>query len=393
MGAQTFLRGRGPALAFSAAALGLSIAAGAVFQSMREGEPIIAGPGVTGQRMLGEIEPSLAGSAGDTPIFELKGEKPGGTFLILGGTHPQEIAGMLAAILVVENARIMEGRVIVVPQANRSGFTHTDPMEAYLHSFAIETPGGPRWFRVGMRLTNPADQWPDPDVFVHQPSQEQMVGHEARNLNRNYPGRERGFLTARVSDALTRLAKDASLVIDLHEAQPEYPVINMMVAHEKAYETAAIASATMQARRIPIGLSASPKNLHGLSHRELGDYTDAQAILTESANPAMGRFRGRTGEELLVEGRDPNYVRAAGLKRLFVPFDENGWPLKLRVARHLAAIEEVLNAYNDLNPKSPIVVGSIPDYAHVNARGIGAYLRPPPGGHLKSGSMIFSENR
>jgi hypothetical protein len=381
--AQGFARAHACALFLSIGALAVSGAAGAIFHGMREAEPIIAGPGVTTQRMLSELEPSLAGGPGDTPVFDLKGEKAGGTFLILGGTHPQEIAGMLAAVLMVENARVKEGRVIVVPQANRSGFTHTDPMEAYLHRFEIDTPGGPRWFRVGMRLTNPADQWPDPDVFVHLPSQEQMVGHEARNLNRNFPGHARGWLTARVSDALTRLAKESNIVLDLHEAQPEYPVINMMVAHEKAYETAATAAATLQARRIPIGLSASPKNLHGLSHRELGDDTDAQAILTESANPAMGRFRGRTSEELVIGGRDPNYVRAAGLKRLFVSFDERGWPLTLRVARNLAGIEEVLNAYNDLNPKTPITVENIPDYAQVNTRGIGAYLRPPPGGLVR----------
>jgi hypothetical protein len=101
-------------------------------------------------------------------------------------------------------------------------------------------------------------------------------------------------------------------------------------------------------------------------------------MLTETANPAMGRFRGRTGEELLVEGRDPNYVRAATLKRLFVSFTENGWPLKLRVARHLAAIEEVIDAYNELNPQAPIVVENIPAYNDVIARGLGAYLRPPP---------------
>ena len=128
--------------------------------------------------MLSATEPSLAGGPGDTPVFELAGDKPGGTMLILGGTHPQEIGGMLAAVLVIENVRVKQGRLIVVPQANRSGFTHTDPMEAYLHRFTIDTPAGPRWFRVGMRLTNPADQWPDPDVFVHSPSGERMVGHE-----------------------------------------------------------------------------------------------------------------------------------------------------------------------------------------------------------------------
>jgi hypothetical protein len=366
------------AFAFSIAAFAVAGASGWIFWSMREAEPIVAGPGVTAQLMLSATEPSLAGGPGDTPVFELAGPKPGGTMMILGGTHPQEIGGVLAAVLMIENARVKQGRLIVVPQVNRSGFTHTDPMEAYLHSFTIDTPAGPRWFRVGMRLTNPADQWPDPDVFVHSPSGERMVGHETRNLNRNHPGRPRGWLTARVSHALTALAKEASLVLDLHEAQPEYPVINMMVAHEHAFETAATATAAMQARRIPISLAASPKNLHGLSHREFGDYTNAEAVLTESPNPAMGRLRGRTGEDLVVDGHDANYVRAAKLKRLFVSFDEQGWPLKTRVARNLAAIEELINAYNELHPEALIEVENIPEYKDVIAQGLGAFLRPPP---------------
>src|SRR5438105_6296316 len=378
MAARDVVRVRACALAFSIGAVAVAVAAGWIFRSMHEAEPIVAGPGVTAARALSAIEPSLAGSPGDTPVFELAGGKPGGTLLILGGTHPQEIGGMLAAILMIENARVRQGRVIVVPQANRSGFTHTDPMEGYLHSFETETPAGRRWFRIGMRLTNPAHQWPDPDIFVHSPSGERMAGHEARNLNRNHPGLPSGSLTARVSHALTTIAKEATIVLDLHEAQPEYPVINMMVAHERAFETAATATAMMQARRIPIGLSASPKNLHGLSHREFGDHANAQAMLTESANPAMGRFRGRTGTELVVEGRDPNYVRAATLRRLFVGFDERGWPLKLRVARNLASIKEIIDAYNELNPQSPIEVENIPDYRDVVARGLGAYLRPPP---------------
>ena len=49
---------------------------------------------------------------------------------------------MMAAILMVENARVKRGRLIVVPQANRSGFTHTDPMEAYLHRYRDRHAGG-----------------------------------------------------------------------------------------------------------------------------------------------------------------------------------------------------------------------------------------------------------
>ncbi|MCP8936925.1 hypothetical protein NK718_00205 [Alsobacter sp. SYSU M60028] len=366
------------ALGFMALGAALAISAGAVFQSMRQPEPIVAGPGVTRQSMLGDLAPSLAGGPGDTPVFELVGAEPGPTVMILGGTHPQEIAGMMAAVLLVENVTVKKGRLIVVPQANRSGFTHTDPMEAYLHTFEVPTPGGTRWFRVGMRLTNPADQWPDPDIFVHKPSGEGMVGHEQRNLNRVHPGSATGWLTSRVSAALTGLAGQSDVVFDLHEAQPEYPVINMMVVHERAFETAATAVGNLEARRIPMGLSASPKNLHGLSHREFGDFTKAEAMLAESANPAMGRFRGRTSDDLVVGGHDANYEAAARLGRLFVKFDQNGWPLKLRVARHVAAIEEVINAYNELNPDKQIVVENIPAYKDINDKGLGAFLKPPP---------------
>ncbi len=116
-----FIRVRFCALAFSIGALVVTLSAASIFRSMQEAEPIVAGAGVTAQRMLSATEPSLAGGPGDTPVFELAGE-PGGTMLLLGGTHPQEIGGVMAAILMVENARVKRGRLIVVPQANRSRF-------------------------------------------------------------------------------------------------------------------------------------------------------------------------------------------------------------------------------------------------------------------------------
>ncbi|MEJ1160572.1 hypothetical protein [Prosthecomicrobium sp. N25] len=372
------LRERAGPLVFTTLAVAIAAAAGSVFEAMREPEPIVAGPGVTRHYMLGERAADLTGGPGDTPVFELVGKEPGATVMVLGGTHPQEIGGMLAAVLMVENVTVKKGRLLIVPQANRSGFGHTDPMEAHLHSFEIDTPGGPRWFRVGMRLTNPADQWPDPDIFVHAPSGEGMVGHEVRNLNRVHPGRANRWLTSRVSAALTGLASESDIVFDLHEAQPEYPVINMMVVHERAFETAATAVAALQARRIPMGLAASPKNLHGLSHREFGDFTKAEAMLAETANPAMGRFRGRTGTDLVVEGRDSGYEKAALLNRLFVKFDHNGWPLRVRVARHIATVEEVVNAWNELHPDNTIELENIPPYKDVSQKGLGMFLRPPP---------------
>lgn len=367
-------------LGFLVAGIVIAGAAGRIFAAMHVPEPIHPGPGVGAVRQLGEYFPGIAGSAGDTPVFVLDGREPGGTLVLIGSTHPQEVAGLVAAVVVIENVRVGKGRLVVVPQANRSGFTHSDPLEGFPHRFEIETPHGPRWFRFGMRLANPVHQWPDPDVQVHHPSGESMVGWEARNLNRNYPGRPDGRFTERVGYALTQLiAKEkASLVLDMHEAYPEYPIINMIVAHQRAFEIGTLAALTLQSRGIPMDVMASPENLHGLSHREFGDHTSAFALLSETASAAMGRFRGRTDAALVTEGTDPNYQAAHRLGRLFVPFTASGHPLRHRVARNMATIEEIVAAHNEANPDHTIVLEDLPSYDAVMERGIGAFLRAAP---------------
>jgi hypothetical protein len=329
--------------------------------------------------MLGDYQPNIKGGDGDTAVFELTGGKDGPTLMVLGGTHPQEIAGMLAAIILVENAKVTQGKLIILPQANRSGFTYTEPMEASYHSFEIDRPdGSKRWFRVGMRLTNPIDQWPDPIAFVHLPSGERMIGLESRNLNRNHPGLDTGTLTAEVNHGIATLAKGSDIVLDLHESKPESPNSNTLITHERAIEAAAYSVEFLKAATVPIKLDKSPTNLHGLSHREFGDFTKAQVMLAETTNPAQGLFRGRLSMDLLLRGKDADYVQAAKLKRLYVPFDENGWPIEKRVARHLATVTDVVEAYNELHPKAQIVIDGIPSYGDLIKNGVGAYLNPPP---------------
>ena len=351
--------------------------AGELFHRMHEREPVFPGEGVTRRAMLSDYAPPLVGTAADTAVYFLEGKAPGPTLLLLGGTHPQEVSGMLAAVISVENVRAVRGRLIVIPHANQSGFTYTEPLEAFPHEFEIPLASGVRRFRLGMRLTNPVHQWPDPDLYVHFPSNEPLIGAEARNLNRAFPGRPEGRYTERLGHAILTLAKQekADVVLDLHEAYPEYPIINMIVAHERAFETATMTAVALQARGIPMNIMASPKNLHGLSHREFGDHTQAQALLAETANPAMGRFRGRTNAALVVQGQDENYVAAARLKRLFVPFDESGHPLSSRVARHLVTIEELVNAWNDAHTGRRIELQGLPAFEEVRRRGIGAFLR------------------
>jgi hypothetical protein len=345
------------------------------FRAMHVDEAIRKGPGVTSIRPLSDWHPPLRGTPGDTDVYVLDSGRRGGTVLVLGGTHPNEPSGVLTAVVLIENARPAAGRLIVIPRANESGFTHTDYSEGAPQHFAIPTASGERIFRFGSRATNPIHQWPDPDIYVHSSGQ-RLSGSETRNLNRAYPGRADGPLTEQVAYAIVQLirAEKADLSIDLHEASPEYPVINAMVAHERAMDLAAAAAIGLQMDGVEIGLEPSPRTLRGLSHREWGDATDTLAVLAESANPAQGRLRGATSSALVVTGADRMYAQAAHLGRLFVPFEGQGIPLSVRVARHTATVMELVRTWSEASPGRAVEIEGVPAYGELVGKGVGAYL-------------------
>jgi predicted deacylase len=368
---------RGIACLLTAAAL--AAASAPQFLRMRRPDAVIAGPGVTAERRLSEWLPRIAGTPVDTPVFVLEGAAPGGTVVVLGGTHGDEVAGYLAAVALVERARVRAGRLFVLPRANASGFTHDVGQEAHPQQITLATRGGMRRFTVGARATNPVHQWPDPQVYVHAASGQALSGSETRNLNRAYPGREDGTLTEQLAFAITSLLRreQADLAIDLHEASPEYPVVNTMVAHQRAMDLAALANVALQERAVPIGLEASPEGLHGLSHREWGDATGAYAVLVETTNPAQGRLRGRTDAELVTSGRDRFYVELAARGRLSVPFPPDGWSLDLRVGRHLDTVSELTATLSTLSPDRAVQLDDVPSLSEVVASGLGPFLQPP----------------
>jgi hypothetical protein len=299
---------------------------------------------------------------------------------VLGGTHADEPAGHVAAAILAACASATAGRLIVIPRANASGFTHTFPQEAHPASFEVGGPGGPRRVAFGARATNPVHQWPDPQVYVLPGSGQTLSGSETRNLNRAYPGRPDGSLTERIAWAITSLIRREAvdLAVDLHEASPEYPVVNTIVAHPRAMELAAAANLALQSEGIVIGLEESPANLHGLSHREWGDATGTLAVLMETTSPAQGRLRGRTDAALVSRGRDRFYTRASGDGRLSVPFPGEGWPIDVRVARHLAGVQALARALSDLAPGRAVTLDGVPAYDAVVRLGVGAFLGPPP---------------
>lgn len=363
-------------------AIGLLIAAaitaaisGVQFVNQWKPDVIVPGPGVTKEATLSDYFPELKGEYSDTPIYFLESNNPGGTVFVLGGTHPNEPASMLTAVLLIENAVVTQGRMIVIPQANLSGFSHNDPQEGSPQSIRFSTSDGIREFRFGSRATNPIHQWPDPDIYINQFGQS-LSGSDNRNLNRGYPGNPEGNYTEKICFGIMEFIRQEAcdLSIDLHEASPEYPVINAIVAHEDAADLASMAVLDLQMENLEYNLEISPPSFRGLTHREWGDYSDTLAILMESANASQGRLRGRTDEKLALTGKDKMYVKAAELGRLYVPYDENGHPIEERVGRHIVAIRSLVNNLNLLFPDKTVEYHGDPGYHELLENGYGNYL-------------------
>jgi predicted deacylase len=307
----------------------LAVFAGREFRRIRTlPEPVVLGPGVTQVKPLSDYFAGLKSTVNDCNVYVLEGREPGGAVLVMGGSHPEEPSARLAAWLMAENATIAKGRLFVVLSANRSGTTVTRPGAAYPADYTIPTPWGGQSFRTGDRWANPLDQWPDPEVYIHYPSKQNLAYMDVRNFNRAWPGRPDGTLTEKTCYAFIEMIKKEKIdiVIDMHEAELQYPVISTIVAHQKGQDLAAMASMVLSGEEFKIGVEYSPKSLRGLSHREIGDATDAISLLLETPEPFLDATRGRTDAKLLLTGQDEFVVRAGKRGLLFEKIDEKGWP-------------------------------------------------------------------
>ena len=357
------------------------VASGTSFYSSRRlEEPVVLSEGVTDVKKLSDYSDGVRGTANDCNVYILEGEEEGGTIFVMGGSHPEEPAGRLAAWLFAENATMQRGRLILVLSSNRSASTVTRIGGAYPPDFTIPTDWGERKLRLGDRWSNPLDQWPDPEVYIHYPSRQNLAFVDIRNLNRCWPGRANGTLTERTCYAFMELIRQegVDLFIDLHEAELQYPVISTIVAHDRGEDLAAFVSMMLSDMEgFGMGMEYSPKSLHGLSHREVGDFSDAVSLLFEAPEPFLDATRGRTTREQLLTGQDEFVVKAGEHGLLFEEIDENGWPIDVRVGRHTSAILQTMESWTDLNPDKPLACRNVPRYAEVIANGIGRYLHDP----------------
>lgn len=366
---------------FTALGLILMFFAGVSFYESRHlKEPVVLSSGVTQVKKLSDYFSGIKGTINDSNVFVLEGSRPGGTILILGGTHPEEPGSRVTTWILTENAVMDQGRLFVINSANRSATTVTRLGGGYPPDFTIPTSWGGQKFRMGDRWSNPLDQWPDPEVYIHYPSRQELAYVDIRNLNRTWPGRANGTLTEKTCYALSQLIRSekVDIVIDLHEAELQYSVISCIVAHEKGQDLAAMASMILSSTEgFNIGMEYSPPALHGLSHREIGDHTQAISLLLEAPEPFLDATRGRTNRDLLLTGKDEFVMKAGKHGLLFEKMDENGWPIDVRVGRHCSTILQILELWSEEHPNKSVIVRGVPRYAEVIEKGAGHFLHNP----------------
>jgi len=342
--------------------------------------PVVAGPGVTKVAKLSDYTEGLKGTVADTNVFHLEGKEEGGKIFIIANTHSNEPAAILTALIFLENAVVDKGTLIIIPEFNNSAGRNTRPGDGYPLYYEIPTDWGSKKFRMGNRDASPLDQWPDPDVYVHYPDKQLLSFLDVRNTNRTWPGRPDGPLMERVTYGAMQIMRSekVDIAVDIHGAETMFPVTNCIVAPEKSMRIAMITSLNVKRNeKFDNHVEPSPSGFRGLSHREIGDYSDTLPFLLEAPLPFLDQPTGPKTVDLLLDGKDPFLLSLSKKKKLFVSYDETGWPMEKRVGQHCSVILEVIRQFSRKFPDKAIKLRNVPRYADVVKNGVGHYYRDP----------------
>lgn len=359
--------------------------AGVDFIRQRQPEELYKdNPNLTRVIHLSDYNENLEGTAGDTEVYVFESGVPGGKALIYGGTHSNELAGEMMAVMLMENVKCEAGTLYVIVHANNSGVSHTTPLRAQHGSVEFTlADGSTRTIRIGSRLSNPVDSWPDPNYRMANSGRELKHDEcaELRNLNRNHPGVKDGYLTEQICYAIYNMVstENINLVYDGHEAGAEgnpNRLANLIVSHDRGLAVGANAALTaMLDEGIPLKSEISGQTSFGTSHRGLGDNTEAYCNLMETVNPIQGSCHGKVTDALIKDGAEPN-ITALINAGLISGYEWTGSsPLATRTGYQLAAVESLIKCYTEANPDNPIVITGIPEISDIMADGLEAHLK------------------
>jgi hypothetical protein len=298
----------------------------------------------------------------------------------MANTHANEPAGLLAVLILIENAVVEKGTLYIIPSINVSASRNTKAGDGYPLYYDIPTDWGKVRFRMGTRDASPLESWPDPDAYIHYPDKQLLSYLDVRNTNRTWPGRPDGPIMERVTFAAMEMMRKEKIdvAIDFHGAETMFPVTNCVVAPQKSAKIATLATMMVKAMEgFDSHVEPSPANFRGLSHREIGDHSDTLPFLLEAPIPFLDQPTGPKTVKLLLDGKDPFLLSLSKKKKLFVPYDESGWPMDKRVGQHMSTALEILRQFSKKTPDRAVSLSGAPKYADLVRDGVGKYFHDP----------------
>ena len=239
--------------------------------------------------------------------------------------------------------------------------------------YHIPTEFRARKFRMGDRVTNPLDQWPDPDVYIHYPTGRPLLRGDKEHQPLLAQG-QMGPLTEQT--CMPRCSSSGSITLISSSTCTRrscVPVTNCIVAPSKSATIAVMTQINLAATSISTRsrLRWLPRSVSQGDRRP----PDAYPFLLEAPEPFLDQPPGPKTEALLLEGV-VEFLLAAGKRGLlFVDYDENGKSIELRVGRHLTTTLGILDEWNFNFPEAEIIF-ECPGYYEMLENGVGVPAEP-----------------
>ncbi len=357
--------------------------------------PAPRGPRRQGPRRDGGRQPQrlLAEARGHgrqtLPSTCSKGRSPGGKALIMGNTHAERARGpALRPDHHRERRRGERDPLSSSPSSTTAASRNTRAGDGYPLYFDVRTDWGAQRFRYGNRDASPLDQWPDPDVYIHYPERQLLSYIDVRNTNRTWPGRPDGPLMERVTFGAMELhapgegrrgrrrprRRDDVPRDQLHRRPGEIG----QDRHLGLADGQGHGGIRQPRRAVARGL---PRPVPPGDRRPR---PAPRPSCSKRPSPSSTSRRGPRRSQFLLDGKDPFLLSLSKKKKLFVPYDESGWPLEKRVGQHLSVDSGDPSPVLQEDPgPAPSPSAASPATPTSSRPGVGRYLARPGQGRAR----------
>ncbi|MCK7540043.1 MAG: hypothetical protein MZV63_58610 [Marinilabiliales bacterium] len=327
----------------------------------------------------------VKGTVNDANVYILEGQEPGGTVLVLGGTHPRSRPDGWPPGSSPRTPMLAQRPAPRRPDAPTAARSTVDPARRRLsadlhHPHGLGRPDVPH----GRPLVEP----PRPvarsrGLSSTTRARQQLAYVDIRNLNRAFPGRPNGTLTERTTCyafmELIRREK-VDIAIDLHEAELQYPVISTIVAHQKGAGPGrgGLDDSSAASRASPSASRTRPRPCAACRTARSATRPRPSRCCSRRPSRSSTRRAGRTDADAPAHAARTSSSsgpasRACSSRRS----TRRAGPSTSASAATPRPSSRSSRIWSADNPDRAVVVAGVPRYTEVVEKGTGAFLKDP----------------